>query len=90
LNATLLTRNVKLGGTSPQNIRFIVETHVENVQIVKTARVAKRCVQGPALPVCDSFEGDTRLLLLALKLARKLDRRGIPGAMLAIDGIDAA
>jgi hypothetical protein len=64
--------------------------HVENVQVVETARISKRCVPNPALPVCDSFEDDSRLLLLALKLAGKLDRTGLPGPMLAIDETDAA
>jgi hypothetical protein len=44
----------------------------------------------PALPVYGSFEDDHRLLLLAVKIAGKLDRTGLPGPMLAIDGTDAA
>jgi hypothetical protein len=65
-------------------------THVENVQLIETARVAKCCVPNPTIPVCDSFEDDSRLLLLALKLAGNLDRTSLPGPMLAIDGIAAA
>jgi hypothetical protein len=44
----------------------------------------------PALPVCDGFEDYRRLLLLALDLTGKMNRTGLPGPMLAINGTDAA
>jgi hypothetical protein len=60
--------------------------HIENVQVVETARVAPN----PALPVHDSFEEDRRLLLPALEQPGKLDPTDLPGPLLALDGTDVA
>jgi hypothetical protein len=71
------------------NYSLLRRTLVQNVQVVETFRVAKCCAPFPALPVCGSFEDDRRLLILALKPAGTLDRTGLPGSMLAIDGTDS-
>jgi hypothetical protein len=90
LERDIVDKECEAWGKLTAKYSFHCRTHVENVQVVDTARVAKRCVPYPALPVCDGFEDYSRLLLLSLKLTGKLNRTDLPGPKLSINGTDAA